>query len=48
MLDYIERISLHYGLGINNPSGKKRNKNNNKITVNSFKFEFKRRYRKNG
>ena len=46
MLDCIERISLHYGLGINNPSGKKRHKNNKRITVNSFKFEVKRRYKK--
>ena len=48
MLDCIERISLHYDLGINNPSGKKRHKNNKRITVNSFKFEVKRRYSKSG
>ena len=48
MLDCIERISLNYGLGINNSSGKKREKKNKKITVNDIKFKVKRRYGKIG
>ena len=48
MLDCIEKISLHNGLGINDLSGEIICKKNKKITVNSFKFKVKRRYNKSG